>query len=55
MRDAEAQQMMREVGARYERLAQRVERRAGRAAKGQAMSGSRSERAGPSGPMRRSL
>lgn len=33
MRDAEARHTMREVGARYERLAQRVERRAAGQAK----------------------
>jgi hypothetical protein len=33
MRDAEAQQTMREIAARYERLALRVEQRTGRAEK----------------------
>jgi DNA-binding ferritin-like protein len=33
MRDADAQQMMREIAARYEKLAQRVEEQAGRADK----------------------
>ena len=33
MRDADAQQMMREIAARYESLAQRVEQQAGRADK----------------------
>jgi hypothetical protein len=33
MRDAEARQTMREIAARYERLAQRVEQRTGRAEK----------------------
>ena len=33
MRDAEARQMMREIAARYEKLAQRVEQQAGRADK----------------------
>ena len=33
MRDADAQQMMREIAARYEGLAQRVEQQAGRADK----------------------
>lgn len=34
MRDAEAQEMMREIGTRYERLAQRVEPRVSRARQG---------------------
>jgi hypothetical protein len=33
MRDAEARQTMREIAARYEKLAQRVEQRTGRAEK----------------------
>ena len=33
MRDAEARQMMQEIAARYERLAQQVEQQAGRADK----------------------
>jgi hypothetical protein len=39
MRDAEARQMMREIAARYEKLAQRVEQQAGRADKVYAISG----------------
>jgi hypothetical protein len=44
MRDAQAQQTMREIAARYERLALRVEQRTGRAEKVQATAGSRYER-----------
>jgi hypothetical protein len=45
MRDADARQTMREIAARYEGLAQRVEQQAGKPDRVQATSGSRYERA----------